>query len=203
MSFIDTGPEFDDAADKKGDGTAPRFFIDSRANPARSEADGVPRFDDVEMVEILVPGDRLNSPVQIVTEAHRKRWPRAYRAFKDGQEEAVEGTPIAQLPGLTKSQTEELRYFNIRAIEQLADMPDALLQKARPMDGLALRDRAKRWVAGTQGAAAEERLAAENRVKDEKIALMEAQMATMQEAIDRLTAQASASAGNGQLPPGA
>lgn len=199
MAFIDA-PEFDDNAEKRNDGAHPRFFMDKRQNLARSEKDGVPRFDDVEMVEILIPGDRLNSPVQIVGEAQRKRWPKAYAAFKSGQDGPTNGTPIDQLPGLTAGQAEELRYFKIISVEQLAEMPDAALLKARPMDGRALQQRAKRWVAAATGNAAEEKLAAENRAKDEKIALMEAQMADLKKSLDALQAQAAASAGNGQLP---
>ena len=41
MAFIDA-PEFDDAADKRSDGSHPRFFRESRPNPARTAADGVP-----------------------------------------------------------------------------------------------------------------------------------------------------------------
>lgn len=202
MAFIDT-PDFDDAAEKKSDGAHPRFFMDKRQNRARSEADGVPRFDDVEMVEILIPGDRLNSPVQLVSDVHRKRWPRAYAAFKAGQDGPTNGTPIEQLPGMTAGQAEELRYFKIISVEQLAEMPEGLLMKARPMDGRALQERAKRWVTAAEGNAAEEKLAAENRELKEKMAAMEANQADMQKAIDALTAQAAASAGNGQLPPAA
>lgn len=191
MTFTDAGPDFDPNAKDK-DGAIPRFFMDKRQNNARTEADGVPRFDDVEMVEILVPGDRLNSPVQLVTQKHRERWPAAYKRFKDGMEDTVNGTPIDQLPGMTKAQAEELRYFHILSIEQLAEMPDQLLLKARPMDGRALRDRACRWVQTAEGNAAEERLAAEVRARDEKIGSMEKTMADMQAAIDRLTAAQSA-----------
>lgn len=199
MAFIDA-PEFDDAADKKNDGAHPRFFRDKRQNNARSEKDGVPRFDDVEMVEILIPGDRLNSPVQLVTDVHRKRWPRAYAAFQANSDGGVDGTPIDQLPGVTASQAEEFRYFKIVTIEQLAEMPEAALLKARPMDGRALQERAKRWIATTQGAAVEEKLAAENRALTEKMGLMEAQQAEMQKALDALSAQLAAANG-AQLPP--
>jgi hypothetical protein len=200
MTFTDA-PEFDDKADNKGDGTHPRFFMEVVQNRARSEADGVPRFDEVEMVEILVPGDRLNSPVQRVSDAHRKRWPRQYAAFKAGQGDSVQGTPIDQLPGMTRAQAEELRYFKILSIEQLAEMPEGLLMKARPMDGRALQDKAKRWIDTAAGAATEERLAAENRAKDEKISSMEAQLADMKRLMDGMQAQLNAQGSAAAAPP--
>lgn len=200
MSFIDA-PEFDDKVDNKGDGTHPRFFMDVVQNRARSEADGVPRFDEVEMVEILVPGDRLNSPVQRVSDAHKKRWPRQYRAFSEGRGDALQGTPIDQLPGMTRAQAEELRYFKILSVEQLAEMPEALLMKARPMDGRSLQDKAKRWIDTAAGAATEERLAAENRAKDEKITSMEAQLADMKRLMDGMQAQLNAQGSAAAAPP--
>lgn len=197
MSFTDTGPDFDTTSGPR-DNAVPRFFMDSRPNKARSEADGRPRFDDVEMVEVLIPGDRLNTPVFQVTDVHRKRWPGAYKNFTDGQEDAVDGTPIDQLPGITKGQAQELRYFHILAIEQLASMPDDLLLKAQPMMGRALRERAQRWVSANEGNAADEKLAAENRELRTKMDTMDQNHASMQAAIDRLTRQLEA----GQVAPG-
>src|ERR1700755_316054 len=101
VSFIDA-PTFDENARGK-DGAHPQFFTESQPNAARSEKEGRPCFDDVEMVKILIPGDRLTEFVARVNEGHKRRWPKAYAAFKDGQEAPVEGTPIEQLPGMTKA----------------------------------------------------------------------------------------------------
>jgi hypothetical protein len=190
MSFTDA-PDFDPNTGQR-DGAHPRFYMDTIQDKAKSEAEGMPRFRNVEMVEVMIPGDRLNTPVFQVTDVHRKRWPQAYKAFRENQEAPVEGTPLDQLPGMTKARVLELQYFHIRTIEQLAGMPDDLLMKAAAMDGRALRDKAKRWVDAAQGNASEERLAAEIRARDEKIASMEQTQAQMQEAIARLTAQAQA-----------
>lgn len=193
MSFTDTSPEFDANSGQK-DGAFPRFYMDTVPDKARSDADGVPRFREVEMVEVMVPGDRLNTPVFQVGETHRKRWPGAYKAFRDNQEAPLQGTPLEQLPGITKSRVQEFQYFHVRTIEQLAGMPDDLLMKAAPMDGRSWRDKAIRWADSAAGNAAEERLAAENRAKDEKIAVLEQNMAAMQAAIDKLTAEAATKA---------
>lgn len=195
MSFTDA-PEFDTGSGQK-DGAHPEFFMDTIADKAKSEADGVPRFRDVEMVRVLVPGDRLNMPVFMVGEVHRKRWPQHYAAFKANQEAPEQGTPLDQLPGMTKARVEELRYFNVRSIEQLSSMPDDLLMKAAAMDGRILRDRAARWLEAAAGNAVEERLAAENRAKDEKLAMMEQQLSQMSAAMAQLQQQMAA----GQSPP--
>jgi hypothetical protein len=203
MSFTDNGPEFD-ASEGKKDGAYPRFYMETRPNPAKSEKEGRPIFDDVEMVEIMVPGDRLNIVHRLVRDDERKRWPGAYRAFKADQDAPLNGTPLDQLPGMTKGRVEELKYFHVRTIEQLAGMPDDLLMKAAPMDGRALRDKALRWVDNTAGAEKEERLAAENRAKDEKISIMERDLAQMRDTMAAMQAQMTAQQASGaqaSVPP--
>jgi hypothetical protein len=177
--------------DPKGDkDTAiPRFYIDAQPNQRRSDEDGVPRFDDVEMVEILIPGDRNAVSVQMVTEIHRKRWPGAYARFKAGQEASEDGTPLEQLPGMTASQAQELRFMNVRTVEQLGDLTDEQARKSVSMGGMALRDRAKRWLDTTAGAAKEERLAAENRQQAEKIDELTGKVETLTKLVEDLTAK--------------
>lgn len=194
MTYLDTAPEFDTESGRR-DGAFPRFYVDKAPDKARSDADGVPRFRDVEMVEITVPGDRLNIVHRIVNDEIRKRWPRAYEAFRQDREAPTDGTPIEQLPGMTASRTEELRYFHVRTIEQLAGMPDDLLKKAAPMDGFALREKAARWVEAANGNAAEERLAAENRKLRDNMQTMEQTMAAMRQQMETLQAQMDAKAG--------
>lgn len=200
MAFIDA-PDFDSNTGQR-DGTIPRFFMEARPNNARSAKEGRPCFDDVEMVEINIPGDRLSGQVvQIVKDDHKQRWPKAYAAFKANQEAPAEGTPIDQLPGITKAQVEELRFFRIHTVEAMANLSDQQLSKVVPMYGLALRDKAKRWVAQTEGAAAEEKLAAENRELRVKMDLMEKDQAEMRNIVAGLQAQLAAANGAGMAAP--
>lgn len=184
MSFTDT-PDFATPGQEK-DTSVPRFYTETQRNNARSEADGVPRFDDVEMVEILIPGDRNSISVQLVNDGHRRRWPGAYRAFKDNSEAPADGTPITELPGMTRSQAEELAFQHVRTIETLAALSDDQATKAVSMGGFALRDRAKRYLDATAGDAAAEKLAAENREKDAKIEALQSQMADLMKRIEAM-----------------
>lgn len=161
------------------DTAVPRFYTEAVHNLRRSEEDGAPRFDDTEYVEILVPGDRKTTSVQMVNAGHKQRWPREYAAFKDGKEPLTTGTPIRELPGITRSQAEELAYQHIHSIESLSSLSDDQAVKSVSMGGFALRDRAKRWLDTTAADVVQEKLAAENREKDTKIAALEAQMADL------------------------
>lgn len=188
MSF-DT-PDFQLDAGKR-DSARPIFFKEAVQNKAASEAEGRPVFMEREMVRILVPGDRLTESVQIVTEQHRHRWPREYAAFKQDQEAPLNGTPISQLPGMTASQVEELRFSKVLSVEDLANLPDDLLSKVAPMNGKELRAKAQRWMDAAAGAAPMEKLAAENEQLKGTMDEMKAQMAEMQKAMTALKTKAA------------
>lgn len=188
MSFIDT-PDFDPDA-RKRDGAIPRFYIEPRKNNFRSEQEGRPCFDDAEKVEILIPGDRRSAWDGLVKDEHRKRFPREYAAFKAGLDAPEAGTPIAQMPGITRSQAEELAFSHVKTIEALANLPDDLLSKAVGMGGHALRAKAQRWIEATNGAAPMEKLAAEN----DQLKAMMAEMQARMEAMEKAQAAQSAKA---------
>jgi len=188
MSYIDA-PEFV-TGNREQDSTVPRFFMDTVPNKARSEKEGRPCFDDVEMVEILIPGDRNSVAVQMVADRHRQRWPRHYNAWKQNQDAPESGTPIDQLPGMTKAQIEELKFFHVKTIEALGELSDSMLTKVTAMGGNALREKAQRWLAATAGEVVSEKLAAENRELRANMDLMQTQMADMKVHLDRLQAQA-------------
>src|SRR5574338_31676 len=90
------------------DTARPRFFMDAIQNMAKSQAEGRPIFDEKEMVEIHIPGDKLYSHVTQVHEVWRhiggqpvtyaQRWPNEYAAFKRGEERAASGTPLEHWP---------------------------------------------------------------------------------------------------------
>lgn len=194
MTYIDT-PSFDERAlRKERDGAIPRFYVEAMRNNARSEAEGRPCFDDVEMVEILIPGDRLATWVGRVNQGHRERWPDRYRAFKEQTEAPPEGTPIDQLPGITRSQVEEMRFQHVRTIEALAGLTDEQLSKVAPMAGRPMREMAQRWVSAVEGNAPTERLAAENRKLKDIIEDLERRMQDMQASLTEMEKRSPRSA---------
>lgn len=50
-----------------------------------------------------------------------------YRAWKEGQEVAVQGTPITQWPGLSPAQVKNFQNFNLRSVEDLASANEETL----------------------------------------------------------------------------
>ena len=126
------------------DGILPRFFVESVENPIATQQQGHPVFFDQERVELLVPGNMLNVPVEIVNDSHRQRWPEAYKRFKDGQEMSADGTPLEMWPILKPAQVRELKAMNLFTIEHVANMSDLVGQ--RMMAGPKLRNLAKAYL---------------------------------------------------------
>lgn len=107
----------------------PMFFIESVPDEVASASAGRPIFRDEERVEIIFPGNPHTRPVKIVTDVERMKWPDQYKAFKAGQDVALDGTPIEEWPRLKRSQVLELKAVGFFTIESIAAMSDLAMQR--------------------------------------------------------------------------
>ena len=150
----------------------PRFETKPIHMVAASDKAGRPIYEDREFVQIMVVGERGFSAYEPVSEEHMKRWPEEYRAFKEGKEAPLSGTPLADWPTVTRSRVEELAFFHIRTVEDLAGVNDAQLQKVG-MGSREQREKARTFLeVAAKGTAPLERLVSENmRLKDEMLRL--------------------------------
>jgi hypothetical protein len=178
-------PDFIRRPDNAPDGVFARFYVRPVQNELRTASEGRPIFEDVEYVEINLPGDRTSVVDRRVKADDRQRWPQQYAAFKDGQEQVGDGTPLTQWTGVTRSQVEELAFFKIRTVEQLAGLNDGALANL-PLGLRAMKEHAERWLASAAGGKPAEALAAEVAKRDATITTMQGQMADMRVEIDRL-----------------
>ena len=104
-----------------------RFFMRPRIDPDESAKQNRPIYRDIPHIEIAIPGDKNNIVTAEVWEQHIRRFPQYWEQFQAGIKEQVVGTPLKAAPFLTESHVEELAYFKIRTIEQLAGTPDSNL----------------------------------------------------------------------------
>ena len=123
----------------------PRFYTEPMEMEHQSKVQGRPIFQERELVEIIIPGDRNTRVTEIVNDEHRARWPAEYAAFKKGEEAPLIGTPLKDWPPLTTARVRELAYFDILTVEQLAGVNDAQLQKLG-MGAYAQREAAKKFL---------------------------------------------------------
>tara|TARA_R110000868_G_scaffold136052_2_gene348858 strand:- start:1251 stop:1889 length:639 start_codon:yes stop_codon:yes gene_type:complete len=145
--------------DTQGDETLlVRFYIHPTLSPGKTEAAGRPIVEDVVWVEISQPGNKLAVIRTPAEPRHIARFPRHYAAFKSrvsDDEEFLNGTPLTEWAGVTRSQVEEMRFFNIRTVEQLAAMADVNTGNIMGLAGL--KQKAQKYLeSATDTAAANE-----------------------------------------------
>lgn len=170
------------ASNAEQDTARPRFYMHAVENKAKSASEGRPVFDEREMVEIRIPGDRLAVHVNYVSDEHRQRWPDHYAAFKRGEARAASGTPLEHWPQMTTGRVASLKALGILSVEELSSLPDNMLGSLG-MGARELREQARAYLAAAQDGAAASRAAAEN-------AELRAQMLRMQQQMEALMASA-------------
>lgn len=110
-------------------------------------------------------------------EEAKRRWPRQWAEFNDSGAVATDGTPIYDLPLITKRMIGLAYMMHLHSIEDAAAAPDELLAQGGP-EGMALRERARAWLAEK---GQEEQVNALDRV-----AALELRMAQLAEANEEL-----------------
>lgn len=113
-----------------------RFAMDSKLyvefyrkpvlQPGKSREEGRAVYKEVDYVRIHVPGDKASVIERPVSEQDAFRFADRYAKWKAGQAEAVTGTPLSALPGMTPSKVEEYKFFKLVTVEQLAEANDNL-----------------------------------------------------------------------------
>lgn len=95
-------------------------------------------------------GDRLTEAVRFITEQQAQQlFPREYAWFKQNRDVPTDGTPLAELPGITQSQISILVLHNIRCIEDLTGLSADQIGQIG-MDARAAYSLAQRWVDAKQ-----------------------------------------------------
>ncbi len=161
-----------------------QFYEGSRHNRIASAEAGRPMYDDHPYIRIMVPGNRSNVVDRPVREADKRRFKQYWDAWTAGRQNEESGTPLSAWPAMSKAQIEELGFFNIRTVEQLANINDAELQKFSGL--LVLKQKAKAFMDLAEGTGSIDRLVDEMSVKDNQIAGLEDALAEMAEKIKAL-----------------
>lgn len=176
------------------------FKMHSHFDDVKTRAEGRPIFEMREYIMITAPGDTTSNVFRPAYEFDHRRFPEQYLRYKVGQEQAV-GTPLTEVSWLSRAQCDELVYFRIQTVEQLAVVSDANCQ--RFMGLAAMKERAQRYLEQVKQDAPINHLNAELKTRDETIATMQAQMKQMQEYIEGLKHREDVAEANarGSRPP--
>lgn len=176
--------DFDDP-NKSDRGAFVRFFMQPVMNEQKSAQEGRPIYDDKEYCEIIVPGNKTNVPIKPVNDIVKRRFAVQYRQWKaTGDSNHLSGTPLVEITWLTRSRVEELAYYNIRTLEQLASVSDEVCTKL--MGIYDLRRKAQAHVEAAKNAAPIELLQKRLDEKDAQIAALENELKEQAETIKDL-----------------
>ena len=144
------------------------FNVEPVQNSQKSTEEGRPVFDNVEHVRIMVPGNKDSIVHRPVTDEDKRRFSKQYEDWKTRGEVSLEGTPLEMWPWITRAQVEEMKFFNVRTVEQLSDMPDVHAQKFMGIN--QLRRQARVWLAQASKGAEAAKIAKELEDRDNRIA---------------------------------
>lgn len=108
---------------------AVRFYMDAVEDESKTAEEGRLIAVDMEMIEIRVRGAKNDVVQRPARPEDYKRFPGAYRAFKDNKDVAYEGTPLKMWPPVSKAMCLELEFLGFHTVEQLAEASDTVVGK--------------------------------------------------------------------------
>ena len=155
------------------------FYPHAVQNKQKTLEAGRPIYEEMDYIRIMVPGDKssvIERPIRMGnTPMHdNHRFAREFALYKQGSEQQLVGTPLVEWPVISRSQCKELDFFNVKTVEQLADMPDTAVQNFAGVG--QLRELAKRFMVQAKEGAPLLQMQTELGVRDEQIANMQAQI---------------------------
>jgi len=149
----------------------PRFFKGEQKDYLASQEKGFTVWREVELVELIVPGDKKQKPVKKVTRRVIERFPKEYHAWKHGEQRDV-GIPLEEARFLSKGHVRTLKELDIVSVEDLAAISDAIVGDLG-MDYREKRDQAKTFLADYKDMQRQARLEKENEELHARLANLE------------------------------
>ncbi len=165
-----------------------KFYLQPKLDKAETSLQGRPIYEDKEYVSIMVPGGR-DCVVRPARQTDIDRWPRHYAAYQNKDENFVVGTPLEMWPAISRAQCEELKHFNIKTVEQLAELADSHAQNFMAIG--TLKNRAKLFLEAAKDSAVTEHLQTELEQRDGEIDMLKLAIAEQGAQIQALTERAN------------
>ena len=166
-----------------------RFFVKPMMNRSKSRHAGRPIYEEVEMIEIMVPGDKHSIPVRRARQLDKARFARQYQAFKAGKEDQQSGTPLTVVPFMTPAKAEEYKFFHIVTVEQLAGAADSSKAAAAVMGFQGDKQKAAAYLQMAEGNAPILEMQQKLEDRDNQIAAMQEQMQQMNSRLAELASK--------------
>lgn len=168
-----------------------RFFVEPLMNGASSREQGRPIYEEVDMVEIMVPGDKHSIITRRAREMDKRRFARQYAAFRAGKTDQQVGTPLTALPFISSARAEEYRFFHITTAEQLAGTADGSSAASSLMGFQGDKQKANAYLQMASGNAPILQMQEQIEEKNNQINAMQEQMSQMNARLEELSIKAA------------
>jgi len=167
----------------------PQFFARDEKNEVASAQMGRYVANKVDMVRIIIPGDKHNIVERRVRESDKQRWPKQWEAYRKMEDYVPEGTLIDTWPMLSKGQVYELKGNNIFTVEQIAELADDRLS-ALGLGGRLLRKHAQAFIETAKRGAVPAQLVSENETLRGQVNLLVSQVTELTKKLEMLASKA-------------
>lgn len=165
-----------------------RFFKKAKQNSEETLKQNRPIFEEVDYIQIVVPGDRTSTIVRPVSPADAVRFEKQYAHWKKTAEETMlQGTPLEAWGIMSLAQIEEYRYFGVRTIDQMAELRDDVAMKI--MGGVQLKQKAVAFMALAKEEAPMKKVQVELDKRDTEIATLKNALLEQGKKIEALQAK--------------
>lgn len=161
-----------------------KFYTTPVEDHVASAEKGRPMFRDLVFVEIVAAGNANNIIRRRATEEDKQRFARQYAAFQAGAGDELDGTPLTEVPWITRSLVEELAYFKIRTLETLSGVDDNFC--TRMPGAYDLRRKAQAALEAAEKAAPFTQLQEENDLLKSNVAALTNQVQELTSALKKL-----------------
>jgi uncharacterized protein YdaL len=159
-----------------------KFYDGTKQDKLASEREGRPIYTTVPFIRILIPGDRNTIIDTYADENYKRRFPKQWAAYQAKESQAITGTLLSEVPVVSRAQCEELEYFKVFTVEQLAGVSDNLASKIPSLQ--ELKRKAQTYVDQAKDAALAQKLNEENAGLKNRISALESELARLSQMFD-------------------
>jgi len=159
-----------------------KFFRKGQPDAAATLRESRPMFKETDYISIMQPGNKDSIVIRPATPMDKDRFAQHWVKYqaRENQDYGT-GTPLEEWGGLSISQLNELKYMNVGTVEQLVGISDV---NGQGMMGIhQLKQRAQRFLEGNDA----DKLAAENKKKDDLLASMQKRLDELEKTASKKT----------------
>jgi hypothetical protein len=125
---------------------AVKFSKKAVHNKFKSEQEGRQVFEDVDWINIRIPGDKTTEVSRKVKEEDKERFEFQWNNYLNREEDKKNGIPLDMLPSITPAQVANLQALRVETIEQLANLHEKGIKNL--FEGRDLVKKAKLFLEG-------------------------------------------------------